>query len=425
MTKRILVISWFFPPINSSEGLVTYKLLNNSKYDYDVYTQNTNNSWAYKKSEDIKMNNNIKRVYSTVNNLDEFKDAAIKYYEENKNKYDIIMTRSMPETDHEIGLAIKKINPKIIWIASFGDPIAYNPFTLKSLNLKNPYSLKSRYERPMGLKEMFSLKRFIKAILFNRNIKKTREMFIDKNIELQKNILNACDYVIYNSYNQKEYMLSTYDNKEELDKKTVILPHSYDERLYHTYNVKNDKIIFTYIGHLDMIRTPILLFQAINELNEEHPELSKLVEFNFYGNLSDQDKIYLMNNYLFDVVHVRKSITYLESLDIMSQSDWLIHVDANISDIVPSNIFFAAKLADYLGTKNKIMGITMLDGISADILRENGALVMSHSKDDIKNYLYLIIFENYEIEMNKKIREDYNAVKVAKDFDNLIEETMK
>ena len=34
--KRILVISWYFPPINSSEGLVTYKLLKNSKYQYDV-----------------------------------------------------------------------------------------------------------------------------------------------------------------------------------------------------------------------------------------------------------------------------------------------------------------------------------------------------------------------------------------------------
>ena len=29
LMKKILVISWFYPPINSSEGLVTYKLLYN------------------------------------------------------------------------------------------------------------------------------------------------------------------------------------------------------------------------------------------------------------------------------------------------------------------------------------------------------------------------------------------------------------
>ena len=29
--KKIFVISWYYPPINSSEGLVTWKLLNRSE----------------------------------------------------------------------------------------------------------------------------------------------------------------------------------------------------------------------------------------------------------------------------------------------------------------------------------------------------------------------------------------------------------
>ena len=51
--KRILVISWYFPPINSSEGLVTYKLLKNSKYQYDVCMQDSNDSWSYGKNEQL------------------------------------------------------------------------------------------------------------------------------------------------------------------------------------------------------------------------------------------------------------------------------------------------------------------------------------------------------------------------------------
>lgn len=421
MKKRILVISWFFPPINSSEGLVTYKLLNNSKLQYDVYTQNSNNSWAYKMSGDIKINNNINRIYSDTNSIDEFRLTALDFFEKNKDKYDIVMTRSMPEVDHEIGLEIKKIKSDIIWIASFGDPIAYNPFTIKSLNLKNPYSLDNRYERPMGFREILSPKRFLKSKLYNHRIRKVKEQFIDKNIKFQKDILNTCDYVIYNSINQKDYMISSYENKEELDKKSIILPHSFDSKLYHNFDNKNDKIVFTYIGHLDVIRTPILLFHAIKELNELYPNLADLVEFNFYGNLSDQDKLYLINNYLLDIVHIKKNVTYLESLDIMSKSDWLLHVDANISDIVSSNIFFAAKLADYLGTRKKIMGITMLDGVSADILRKNNALVMSHSKDEIKNYLYLILFENFNIVMDDMAFKEFDAVNVAKSFDDFIQ----
>ena len=48
--KRILVISWFYPPINSSEGLVTFKLLNNSRYEYDVYTQKGATDFSYGKN---------------------------------------------------------------------------------------------------------------------------------------------------------------------------------------------------------------------------------------------------------------------------------------------------------------------------------------------------------------------------------------
>ena len=32
----------------------------------------------------------------------------------------------------------------------------------------------------------------------------------------------------------------------------------------------------------------------------------------------------------------------------MKNSDWLIHIDANLSGVLDENIFFAAKLADYI-----------------------------------------------------------------------------
>lgn len=60
--KRILVISWYFPPINSSEGLVTYKLLKNSKFQYDVCMQDSNDSWSYGKDNYLPECENI-RLY--------------------------------------------------------------------------------------------------------------------------------------------------------------------------------------------------------------------------------------------------------------------------------------------------------------------------------------------------------------------------
>lgn len=418
--KRILVISWFFPPINSSEGLVTYKLLNNSSLKYDVYTQKNNNLWSYKNTEKLKLNQNINPIYSESKTLEEYVENALNYFDENRDSYDIIMTRSMPEDSHLIGLKIKKKYPNIIWISSFGDPIANNPYTLISVDTKNPYSLSERYTRYMSVKEMISPKRMIKETIYKKRINDIKKNLIDKNVSLQKEIINKSDYVIYNSIYQEKFMLKDYHNKEELTKKSIILPHSFDSSLYPEKSEKNEKLIFTYIGHLDDIRSPRLLFEAINILKTKDKELSKKVVFNFYGNMSDKDKLYVIDNELLDVINIKKGVDYSESLKIMKNSDFLFHIDANISKIINENIFFAAKLADYLGSKKNIIGITMLDGISANILRESNALVLTFSKNDILNYLYLIIYENYDLKMDNQARNYYNAINVGKTLDNFI-----
>ena len=137
--------------------------------------------------------------------------------------------------------------------------------------------------------------------------------------------------------------------------------------------------------------------------------------------MSNNDKMYVENNNLNDIVKIKNPVSYEESLKIMKKSDWLLHIDANLFDILNENIFFAAKLADYIGSGNKIIGLTMLDGASADILREINALILTYSKEEIKNYLYLIIYKQFDIKMNKKAMNEYNAKVVANKFDEFIE----
>ena len=389
MKKRILVISWYFPPINSSEGLVTYKLLNNSKYEYDVFMQSNNELWSYGKDEDIKnINKNINRITSKAKELNDFYNEAINYFRDNQDKYDIVMTRSMPEISHKIGIEIKKIKNNIIWIASFGDPIANNPFSLIALQDENPYTA--------NLSNFLSIKRFLKSLLYKRRCRISYKLLIKNNNDLQENILKKCDYFICNSVYEKDYMLKDYHNKELFNKKAIIIPHSYDESMYPIGKKKeNKKIVFNYIGHLDDIRTPHLLLVAVKKLLDKDPKLKDKMELNFYGNVSDKEKLYIIDNDLIEIVKLKKNVSYLKSLEIMKYTDWLIHIDANLADIIPENIFFAAKLADYMGSKSKILAITMLNGISADILKNYNALCVEHSAEEIYNYLYLILYENY------------------------------
>ena len=76
MDKKILVISWFYPPVTSSEGLVTYKLLKVSKNNYDVFTQKNNASWSYGNKDRLPESENVNTIFAKAKTLKEWKAEA-------------------------------------------------------------------------------------------------------------------------------------------------------------------------------------------------------------------------------------------------------------------------------------------------------------------------------------------------------------
>ena len=419
--KKALVISWYFPPVNSSEGLVTFKLLKNSKYKYDVFTQKGNLSWTYGAREEKLVSSNITPIFSKSSNLQEWVKEGVEYFLSNKDKYEYIMSRSMAPESHMIAYEIKKKYPNIKWIASFGDPIYDNPFS-SFYKETSPYSAKGVETGNCSVKYFMSPKRILKNMIWH--IRHKRYMLTShpevKNKQIQMSTLKNCDLVILNNEYQKKHMISTCPF--DIEDKIVVLPHSFDLDFYPKVNdnTEKGKIKFAYLGHLDEIRTPINFLKALVKLKETYPKLVEKMIIEFYGNLSDKDKVFIMDNQLYDFVKVNKSVDYFESLKIMSNSDWLLSFDANLGEIIPNNIFFPAKLADYLGSGTKIFAVTMLDGASADVLRETGAIIASHSVSDIYTHLLSILEGKLSSDIHDTGR--YNSRNVAKEYDKLIEE---
>ena len=108
----------------------------------------------------------------------------------------------------------------------------------------------------------------------------------------------------------------------------------------------------------------------------------------------------------------------------MKNSDLLLLIDANLGTVIPKNIFYAAKLADYIGSGSNIFGITMLDGPSADIIKEVGGVISSHSVEDIYNNLVMIMEDKIEIK-NKDAKGKYDMVNISKKFDDKINSILK
>ena len=63
----------------------------------------------------------------------------------------------------------------------------------------------------------------------------------------------------------------------------------------------------------------------------------------------------------------------------------------------------------------------MFDGAGADTVRDVNGVTVSYTADEIKNYLYLIAYKNYHTTVNKKNRTKYDAINVAAEFDDFID----
>lgn len=415
--KKIFVISWFYPPINSSEGLVTFKLINNSKYCYDVFTQNQFYDWTYGSSVNYKNKKNINIIFSKTNSLKDWIEDAYQYFVKNKDKYDYIMTRAMPQESHVVGLRIKKTFPNVKWIASFGDPILHNPYHYINCSLYSKHSLKNPINKSRRKLYKLSPKRFLYNCAWEYKHRPAVNLRNELK-EIQLNTLKLADQIILNNESQKQYMLKKHKNYLN---KTHVIRHSYDLSFYPNIEKKNHvKKRFVFVGHLDEIRNAGSLFCAINELNKSTKNLSEKVEFIFYGNMCAADKLFIIDNDLCDIIKIKKPISYQESLKEMVNADWLVHIDGNINSIIDENIFFAAKIADYFGSGTNILAITMQFGDVVDCLRKANALVLSYSCSEIKNWLYLIIYQNYNKSLDKNFIENFDAVNVAKEFDSKV-----
>lgn len=418
-----LVISWYFPPINSSEGLCTFKLLKNSSFDYDVYTQKNNKSWSYDTNEDKLISKNINSIFSETDDIKKWTEEGITKFSNNCSGYDFVMSRSMAPESHEIALTIKAKNPDLLWIASFGDPIANNPYNKLTMH-ESPYKVKGKGILSFSFRYIISPKRIIKNLLWNYKNKKyikncTR---ILKDEKLQDIVLKKADVIIFNNEYQMNYMLENYD--DSIKKKALLLYHGYDKDFYKKSSKKiNEKYTISHLGHLDDIRTPRNFLKALSRLKKELPNLYDKLQVNLYGEMSDKDKIFIVDNDLYDVVKFKKPVKYFESLKVMQQSDLLLLIDANLGTVIPNNIFYAAKLADYIGSKSNIFGITMQEGPSYNIIKDIGGVVSSHSTDDIYNNLVMIL-EN-KINLSNNMDKKFDMVTISKKFDNRIYDELK
>jgi glycosyltransferase involved in cell wall biosynthesis len=237
---------------------------------------------------------------------------------------DVLATFGSPMSDHLVGLALKR-RLGVPWVAHFSDPWADNPFL--------PYD------------------------------RLTRRL----NRALEGRVLREADRLVFTSEETIELVAAK--QGRWLLEKARVLEHAFEPELFDAPIAREGSdIVIRYLGDFYGGRTPAPLFEALRRLLAAEPAALAGVRFELVGSngewrLEEAGLAALPEG----LVVPRPPVKYLESLQLMRESDGLLVIDAPAE----LSVFLPSKLIDYVGAARPVFGITP-QGTAASVIRRLG-----------------------------------------------------
>jgi glycosyltransferase involved in cell wall biosynthesis len=246
------------------------------------------------------------------------------------NKYDAFISFGQPWTDHLVGLQLKE-QTGLPWVAHFSDPWADSPFDTTSSWVKH------------------------------------------KRLEMEEAVIRSADAIIFVSKQTADLVMKKYPIGWQ--QKVHIIPHGFEpleSPLSPTVTGSTHPVEFTYTGNFYGPRSPETLLKAAASLVKE-PAYSDSFRLRFVGPIAQKYKDKVKELGLTSRVLFEGPVSFAASQDFCQQADVLLVIDAPSES--PS-VFLPSKLIDYLAFNKPILGITPLQGASADLIRDLGCPVV-------------------------------------------------
>lgn len=315
---------------------------NNKKFKAGQFDVGKNQSWKSKLSIWVRGNFFIPdaRVFWVKPSVEYLK----KYLKE--NQFDAFVTTGPPHSMHLIGLEIKKQFPKLKWIADFRDPWT--------------------------------------EISYYKHLKLTKSAD-QKHRNLEQKVFETADITLATSYADAE-------NFRKKGANAFCITNGFDgNEITENVAQKNSKFTLSYIGVLEQLRNPKVLWKVLNELVSQNEDFKNALELKFVGRIDDKilNKIeesklkYLVNN-LGYLSHSKANIE-------MANSDLLLITnfpDERSKGIIPGKIF------EYLVTGKQIVSFGPKDSDVKNILEETKA--GKHFSYDDESELKVFLMQKFQ-----------------------------
>ena len=318
----------------------------NKKFKAGQFDVGENQSWKAKLSIFVRGNFFIPdaRVFWVKPSV-EFLEKYLK-----TNHYDVLVTTGPPHSLHLIGLGLKKKLPNLKWIADFRDPWT--------------------------------------EISYYKHLKLTK--FADrKHRKLEADVFKNADITLATSYTDAE-------NFKKNGANSFCITNGFDLEVGSQKQAieKSEKFILSYIGVLEQLRNPEILWDTLNELVQENEAFKKDFQLKFVGRLDDKIAQKIENSELKNNLLNLGYQTHDVALKHMQDSSVLLMTNFprdSSKGIIPGKIF------EYLATGKTILSFGPDEADVKKILNETnaGKHFGYHKKENLKHFI-LETYQNWK-----------------------------
>lgn len=266
-----------------------------------------------------------------------------KYLKE--NHIETIVTTGPPHSMHLIGLGLKKENSNLKWIADFRDPWT--------------------------------------EISYYKHLKLTKNSD-RKHRELEKSVLQNADITLATSYTDAE-------NFKKLGANSVCITNGFDEEVESQKSEArssklSEKFTLSYVGVLEQLRNPAILWEVLNELISENEDFKNNFQLKIAGRLDDKILENLKSSSLKNFILNLGYISHDKAVNEMQSSSVLLITnfpEESSKGIIPGKLF------EYLSTGNPVLSFGPKNADVATILDKTkaGRHFSYTEKSDLKKYI--------------------------------------
>jgi Glycosyl transferases group 1 len=297
-----------------------------------------------------------------------------KYLDE--HPHDIVVSSGPPHSLHLIAMALKAEFPHMKWVADFRDP--WTEISYHSQLKLSPRAAK-------------------------------------KHLDLEQQVFDKADICLATSYTDAQ-------NFAKKNAKALTLTNGFDASDFKAKIAENKQFVLAYVGVLEQLRNPQILWQALNDLMLEHEDFAQDFECHFVGRLDDEILKDLAGTALQKKLIHHGYVPHQKAIAHMQSANFLLLTNfptAQYQGIIPGKLF------EYLACQRPILSFGPEKSDVAQILARTqaGAHFAYTQKAKLKAYLlqqYRAWQDQKPFEMNLSAIKSFERQQLSQDLANIM-----